>query len=428
MAGLLDSFFGSGFDDPKSAAVMALAGGLLQGNFGGGLLGANDAYASHKANALKTQMAQAQLAEMQAQGQDRTLKLQREQEAMELARRKQSALPGLFGGGIQPAQPGQIGSGTFGAMPAPAGGDMPQRQPGGGQFNVQAAIAAGFTPKEIMEYAALRNANQDEVARVLTEQGPGGAKIEQQYDKFGRKVGAGVNGYVAPQLVNQGDRQTFVQPSPGLSLPMGMSPSDRDASARGWAGVNLQRQNAEQGKWQYDAQRGGLVNMQSGEFKPAMQGGQPIETKASREAAKEDLQRRSAISGADSVLKEVRDAKGLVGWNTAGVGGVLANVPATDARDLSAKLQTIKANLGFDRLQQMRSESPTGGALGQVAVQELAALQATVASLDQMQGSAQLGKALDKIDTHYTNWKNVMQQSQGPQGGATGVWGIKEKK
>jgi hypothetical protein len=376
---------------------------------------------------MKQQMAQAQLAEMQAQAQDRTLKLQREQEAMELARRKQAALPGLFGGGMQPAQPGQIGSGSFGAMPAPAGGDMPQRQPGGGQFNVQAAIAAGFSPKEIMEYAALRNANQDEVARVLTEQGPNG-KIEQQYDKFGRKVGAGVNGYVAPQLVNQGDRQTFVQPSPGLSFPMGMSPSERDASARGWAGERRQAAQAEQGKWQYDAQRGGLVNMQSGEFKPAMQGGQPIETKASREAAKEALQRRSAISGADSVLKEVRDAKGLVGWNTAGVGGVLANVPATDARDLSAKLQTIKANLGFDRLQQMRSESPTGGALGQVAVQELAALQATVASLDQLQGSAQLGQALDKIDTHYTNWKNVMQQSQGPQGGATGVWGIREKK
>jgi hypothetical protein len=407
--GLLDTFLGNA---DQTQALSLLGANMMAGNTAQGLLSANQYMGEAPARRMKQQLAEMQMQEMQAQGQDRALKMQREQEAMELARRKQSALPGLFGGGEMP---------QAGAMP---GG---QGAPQFGQFNVQAAIRAGFSPKEIMEYAALRNANQDEVARVLTEQGPNG-KIEQQYDKFGRKVGPGVNGYVAPQLVNQGDRQTFVQPSPGLSLPMGMSPSDRDASARGWAGVNLQRQNAEQGKWQYDAQRGGLVNMQSGEFKPAMQGGQPIETKASREAAKEDLQRRSAISGADSVLKEVRDAKGLVGWNTAGVGGVLANVPATDARDLSAKLQTIKANLGFDRLQQMRSESPTGGALGQVAVQELAALQATVASLDQMQGSAQLGKALDKIDTHYTNWKNVMQQSQGPQGGATGVWGIKEKK
>jgi hypothetical protein len=165
--------------------------------------------------------------------------------------------------------------------------------------------------------------------------------------------------------------------------------------------------------------------MQSGEFKPAMQDGQPVETKASREAAKEALQRQSTLAGADNVLKEVKDAKGLVGWNTAGVGGVLANIPATDARNLSAKLQTIKANLGFDRLQQMRAESPTGGALGAVAVQELVALQATVASLDQLQGSAQLGTALDKIETHYTNWKNAVVQSQGGKGGATGNWGIK---
>jgi hypothetical protein len=425
MAGLLD------FSPDQWQALTLLGSGVAAGNAPGGFQAASSLLASAPKRAMEMQMAQAQLAEMQAQGQDRALKFQREQEAMELARRKQAALPGLFGGGMQPAQPGQIGSGSFGAMPAPAGGDMPQRQPGGGQFNVQAAIRAGFSPKEIMEYAALRNANQDEVARTIEGRDAQNRPITTQFDKFGRPVGAPVEQWKAPVFQNLGGRTAAIDPvSLGErgSFAQTMSPEGRDASARGWAGVNLQRQNAEQGKWQYDAQRGGLVNMQSGEFKPAMQGGQPIETKASREAAKEALQRRSAISGADSVLKEVRDAKGLVGWNTAGVGGVLANVPATDARDLSAKLQTIKANLGFDRLQQMRSESPTGGALGQVAVQELAALQATVASLDQLQGSAQLGQALDKIDTHYTNWKNVMQQSQGPQGGATGVWGIREKK
>jgi hypothetical protein len=39
-AGLL----GQGFNDPRSAAVMALAGGMVRGDFGGGLLGANKAY------------------------------------------------------------------------------------------------------------------------------------------------------------------------------------------------------------------------------------------------------------------------------------------------------------------------------------------------------------------------------------------------
>lgn len=36
------------------------------------------------------------------------------------------------------------------------------------------------------------------------------------------------------------------------------------------------RETLAQGKWQYDTQRGGLVNMQTGEFKPATQGGAPI--------------------------------------------------------------------------------------------------------------------------------------------------------
>ena len=73
--GLLDSFvstnnggglLGQSFDDPRSAAIMALAGGLLQRNMGGGLLAANNAYGEAKNNALRQQMAQQQF-EMQRQ-------------------------------------------------------------------------------------------------------------------------------------------------------------------------------------------------------------------------------------------------------------------------------------------------------------------------------------------------------------------------
>lgn len=61
------------------------------------------------------------------------------------------------------------------------------------------------------------------------------------------------------------------------------------------------------------------------------------------------------------------------------VGGVKV---AGNARDNYLAVNTIKANLGFDALQAMRDASPTGGALGQVAVQELEMLQSTVAALD----------------------------------------------
>jgi len=74
----------------------------------------------------------------------------------------------------------------------------------------------------------------------------------------------------------------------------------------------------------------------------------------------------------------------------AGVGGLLDWLPATKFKDLAAQLDTIKANIGFDQLAQLKESSPTGGALGQVSNFELSSLQAVRNSLDQTQSSAQL--------------------------------------
>jgi hypothetical protein len=119
----------------------------------------------------------------------------------------------------------------------------------------------------------------------------------------------------------------------------------------------------------------------------------------------------AAIAGADRIINEVGEAKAKVSGFTAGLGSYLSVLPLTEAKDLSKRLTTIKANLGFDRLQQMRDASPTGGALGQVAVQELVALQSTIASLDQDQSPAQLRDALDKIEKSYANWRETVRQA-----------------
>ena len=126
---------------------------------------------------------------------------------------------------------------------------------------------------------------------------------------------------------------------------------------------------------------------------------------------KQEQSANAAIMGADRIIKEVGEARDKVSGFTAGLGSYLSVLPLTEAKDLSKRLTTIKANLGFDRLQQMRDASPTGGALGQVAVQELIALQSTIASLDQDQSPAQLKQALDKIETSYANWRNIVRQA-----------------
>jgi hypothetical protein len=149
--------------------------------------------------------------------------------------------------------------------------------------------------------------------------------------------------------------------------------------------------------------------------------------KRAEKEAKQTQAADMAISAADRIISEVQDTKKMVSPFTAGAGSWLSSIPLTESKDLSKRLTTIKANLGFDRLQQMRDASPTGGALGQVAVQELVALQSTIASLDQDQSSKQLKDNLDKIELHYSNWRDAVRKAgkatPSGQGGGAGQQG-----
>ena len=153
----------------------------------------------------------------------------------------------------------------------------------------------------------------------------------------------------------------------------------------------------------------GLAAAQREETRSAKQ--MALDEKRQEKLDKQEQSANAAIMGADRIIKEVGEARDKVSGFTAGLGSYLSVLPLTEAKDLSKRLTTIKANLGFDRLQQMRDASPTGGALGQVAVQELIALQSTIASLDQDQSPAQLKQALDKIESSYANWRNVVRQA-----------------
>lgn len=137
--------------------------------------------------------------------------------------------------------------------------------------------------------------------------------------------------------------------------------------------------------------------------------------KAEREInqPKEKFKVESTKRQAENIIAEIDRAKNKVdGMGTSGwVGGVTQNIPGTPAFGLQKTLATIKGNLGFAELQAMREASPTGGALGQVAVQELEALQSTIANLDLGQSDEDLGYALNKINTHIKNWQNAVNQS-----------------
>ena len=125
-----------------------------------------------------------------------------------------------------------------------------------------------------------------------------------------------------------------------------------------------------------------------------------------------------AISGT-TVLSDISEMKSLIEKSpyltTGPVSTVLKKVGYTGAIDVDQLGETIRANIGFDRLQRMRDESPTGGALGQVAVQELNALQASLGSLSTAQSAGRLVENLERLEAQY---KRSMQKILETEGGS----------
>ena len=80
-----------------------------------------------------------------------------------------------------------------------------------------------------------------------------------------------------------------------------------------------------------------------------------------------------------------------------GLAGALPNVPGMAGANAAAKLQTLKAQVGFGVLQDMRNASKTGGALGAITEKELVFLQNALAALDNAQDEAQMKESLQKI-------------------------------
>lgn len=117
-----------------------------------------------------------------------------------------------------------------------------------------------------------------------------------------------------------------------------------------------------------------------------------------------------AVRRSSFLMGELDRAEKLVGTTTAGlIGSQMRKVPGTDAFDLNKVIDTIKANIGFEELRQMRLESPTGGALGQVAIKELDMLQATLGNLDTAQDPDTIRANIKAVKEHFRKIKEAME-------------------
>jgi hypothetical protein len=121
-----------------------------------------------------------------------------------------------------------------------------------------------------------------------------------------------------------------------------------------------------------------------------------------KQAEKTTKRQANAAFAAKGIIDQINTADKMISKDTTGLSGYAQKfVPGSKALDLNETLETIMSDSAFSRLQQMREESPTGGALGNVANYELEALKRTRGSLSQSQSEKQLKANLKKVKGHY---------------------------
>lgn len=141
------------------------------------------------------------------------------------------------------------------------------------------------------------------------------------------------------------------------------------------------------------------------------------DAKAEKAGSIETTAQNSALEQAQAQIVKVDQAlKNVSGWSTGWGGATVGKLPGSQAKDLQGDLDTIKANLGFSTLAEMKRASPSGGALGAISESEMRLLTSARESLDREQSPAQLRRNLNAVKTHYTNWANAVMQARG-QGG-----------
>jgi hypothetical protein len=132
----------------------------------------------------------------------------------------------------------------------------------------------------------------------------------------------------------------------------------------------------------------------------AIPGGGPAAEAEARAAQQQAATQQQSMQGG-VVTQDIDRALSLISGDTflptTGYGALLSAIPGSPQRDLAGLLDTIKANVGFDKLQQMRAASPTGGALGNVTERENALLQSVLGNLEQSQSKEQLVYNLRRV-------------------------------
>jgi hypothetical protein len=128
--------------------------------------------------------------------------------------------------------------------------------------------------------------------------------------------------------------------------------------------------------------------------------------KAKRTAAQNTAIKTSvintALTGARDIIKTNPSATGASGAfveDLSEVPFIGALAAGSGRTDLQGHVDTIRANIGFNELKQMKESSATGASgLGQLAIQEMLALQRTIGDLNLNQSDDKVLQSLDNVE------------------------------
>lgn len=114
------------------------------------------------------------------------------------------------------------------------------------------------------------------------------------------------------------------------------------------------------------------------------------------------------LEGNQRIIQSVDNLLPQISGYTAGFNGVaLSKIPGSSAYNFKAQLDTLKSNIAFGALTQMREASKTGGALGQISDAEERLLSSTLGALDPGQSPSVLTTQLQQIKDSITRWNDA---------------------
>ena len=132
--------------------------------------------------------------------------------------------------------------------------------------------------------------------------------------------------------------------------------------------------------------------------------GSPAALKLAAAQEKQEAQERTTARRGSLVSQHaqgIRESMESAILPVTGMFSMTQDIPGTAGHDIAKRIDTLQAIAGFDQLNQMRQQSPTGGALGQVSERELKFLQSVIGSLELSQSKGQFLENLARVEATF---------------------------